>query len=163
MVVYVIPCSAFALNILDHVISWYMTMVLHGCLCCSMFCPAFCLEHGWSFYIMVSFSPDQPWKIIVCCSLTISILDHNWPWLKAVIVSIVFTWLTMSQHWQFGPWWTDGSKLYIRAGSRRSSAASKVLPATFITSRVKIWQGDDRVLNFAFFAIAKKIAKIKTR
>ena len=96
-------------------VSWYMTIVRHGCLCYSML--SFCLEHGWSWYIMVhdygltwlsmlfhvlpchgwscyivvSFSPDQPWKIIVCCSLTISILDHNWPWLNAVIVSIVFT------------------------------------------------------------------------
>ena len=62
MVVYAIPCFAlpFALNMVDHVISWYL----------------FHLKH------------DQPWKIIFCGSLTISILDHNWPWLNVVIVSM---------------------------------------------------------------------------
>ena len=85
MVVYVIPCLAFALNMLDHVImvhdysqtwflcysmlsfclehgwSWYIMVHDYGLTWLSMLFHvlpwAFCLEHGWSCYIMVSFSP----------------------------------------------------------------------------------------------------------
>ena len=63
MVVYVIPCLAFALNMVDHDTSWYMAMVLHGCLCCSMFCLGpFALnmvDHVISWYLF-----DLLWLIM---------------------------------------------------------------------------------------------------
>ena len=154
MVVYVIPCLAFALNMLDHVISWYMTIVRHGCLYYSML--SFWLEHGWSWYIMVH-DYGLTW---------LSMLFHvlpcllPWTWLIILYHGIFFTWSDMENYCLLLPdhfnirsqltmikrghcvhcflhgWpcrnignlnhgeWREESGLYIRAGSRRSSPAS---------------------------------------